>query len=48
LSKRIDKINAKKLPEMSAATRDKLRRKFAPSAANLERMLDRNLNAWSV
>jgi len=48
LSRRVDNINAKKLPEMSAATRDNLRQKFAPSAANLERMLDRNINAWGL
>ncbi|MBA2490245.1 MAG: sulfotransferase [Gammaproteobacteria bacterium] len=48
LSRRIDNFNAKKLPEMSAATRDNLRQKLAPSAANLERMLDRNINEWSL
>lgn len=48
LSRRIDDINAKTLPEMNVATRESLRQKFAPSAANLAQMLDRNLNVWSI
>lgn len=46
ISRRIDDINAKKLPEMSAETREGLRQKFTPNVANLERMLDKDLSVW--
>jgi hypothetical protein len=46
LSRRIDSINAISPPEMNSSTRQYLRQRYAPTIANLERMMGRDLGVW--
>jgi len=48
LSKYIDGINARPLPEMKISTREFLREVYAPKIANLEKMLNRDLTIWNT
>jgi hypothetical protein len=47
LSRRIDSMNAKALPQMSPSTRAELRQKYTPTITNLEKLLDRDLTIWN-
>ena len=42
----INKADAEPYPPIETETRDRLRSEFADSVAHLERLLDRNLDAW--